>query len=96
MDPVLDRMRATLTSGGRLWIVGTLTRSRAGRPRPMLPPPPRPGTGWSIVPDLGEWSMDAGDFVRAHAVSVRMAFKPAGHEALEESPTLAVVEGWRP
>ncbi len=96
MAPVLDRMGAVLTAGGRVWVVGTLTASQPGRSRPPLAPPPRPGTKWSVHPDLRSWAIDAGNFLHAHAGSMRMAYAPKAGVAPNERPTLVVAEGWRP
>ncbi len=96
MAPVLARMRAVLEAGRQVWLVGGFSSTPPGRGRPVLGPPPRPGSGWSIGPDMWLWSTEVGDFIASHALSGRLVYEAEPELAPNERPTLAVISGFQP
>jgi len=54
--PVIDKSRATLKSGHRVWAVGLGSLLPPGLNVPAPPPAPGPATGWLQDPYNMEWS----------------------------------------
>jgi hypothetical protein len=95
LEPTLGRIRETLAAGGRVWFVGGYLVP-SGAPL-RLAPAPDPRYGWSNGSYADAWSLQAGDFVRTHALRTLRVPTPApqpvsGFEKLD----LVAVDGWRP
>lgn len=94
IQPVLNKIAATLQSGNRVWLVGAFNFGV----RPGQPPGPAPNKsfGWSEVPYLLNWGDSVSYFLATH---IRHAGRITVHSAnsinpLENAP-LVVVGGWR-
>ncbi len=94
IQPVLDKIAATLQSGHRVWIVGWL--SFAKRPPPDLGPAPNQFTGWQDEPYSQAWGASAGYLVATHLETINRIPIPSSEDVneLEDLP-LTVVTGWR-
>lgn len=94
VQPVLDRIAATLQSGRRVWIVGWLTYTK--RPPPDLGLPPNPFSGWQDEPYSQAWGASAGYLIATHEeMAARIPITPPGPVNLLEDLPLTVVTGWR-
>jgi hypothetical protein len=93
--PVLERVKATLASGKRLFLVGTLG-GRVTEPPPRLPPAPGTPTGWWQGTYGANWSAHLQYMLQNHAKSAR-GLDVSGTQAVlaYEVPSAWVVEGWR-
>ncbi|MBM4017859.1 MAG: hypothetical protein FJ288_05940 [Planctomycetes bacterium] len=93
--PVLERMAATLASGGRVWLVGCPRFLQPGEVPIVVPPPPR--GPWSEGPYIESWSLQMGYFLQRRARSISVV--PVRDEGEPVSPfehvPLLVAEGWR-
>lgn len=70
LAPVLRRMRRTIESGGKVWLVGGV--SFPHEPPPLLPPAPRGPAAWHAGPYLDSWSLQLGDFLARSGWRVRV------------------------
>ncbi len=96
ITPTLEKIKRTLASGHRLFIVGNLSVLPANAVPPRLPPAPLSRTGWTSSPYLQVWSMQVGYFLRRHAKQVQRVpvDVPQPVNKLENLPVICV-EGWR-
>ena len=95
MRPILARMRETLERGGRVWFVGGYSIPRGAAP-PMLGPAPHATYGWYAGAFATSWSLQAGAFVREHALrSVLIPIASPRPVSPFEDVALVMVEGWR-
>ena len=94
LRPLLERLQAVLSAGGRVWVIGELPRVPAFARITRLGPPPLPGTGWSSDPYEASWSQEVSRFFAVHATSRRTVPISEADDALE-APTLTVFEGWK-
>ncbi len=102
VQPVLDRIRQTLISGGRVWIVGQLPKL----PRDETSPPSRsPGllskvsNGWWEPYHSRFWGRQTAFFIRSHAITERpvQISLIGGATSVSELEDISVflVSGWR-
>ncbi len=96
IDDVLEKIRETLTSGNRVWIVGGIKLPPEGQPPRSLPPAPNAKAGWDNVAYSDAWMEQLGVFVREHgehgqnvALSAKQQINP-----FEDVPLL-VIDGWQ-
>lgn len=96
--PILERIEATLRSGNRVFLVGGLPFPQEGQKAPHLPPAPNATTGWDDSPYVMSWGMQAGDFLRTHALGAKKLPKVPDGGAVNpfEDLEVYVVTGWRP
>jgi hypothetical protein len=97
IQPVLEKMEATLRGGHTIWLVGHYPFSQPPRPPPRMP---RAGEGpsrWNEAPYMTAYGMEVTYFLQAHAgesrplsLDVKQAVNP-----FENFPIRAVI-GWRP
>jgi hypothetical protein len=96
MRPVFGRIAATLQTGHRVWVVGTMDIPAPGGPVPGdLGPPPREDTGWSAGPYVRRWTSQAAQFLANH--SRKFVEVPLdGTQTINPNETLGlwVAEGW--
>jgi hypothetical protein len=77
LQPVFEKVAATLQSGHRVWVVGHLQIPEPGTPLPGdLPPPPLEHSGWSDLPYSGRWAAQAAGFLENHSLQ----FERVDHE----------------
>jgi hypothetical protein len=71
MQPVLDRIAATLKSGHRVWVLtaakDTEIPTPGSRPRVNLPPPPLRISGWTDSPYTSVWASQTMQFLSDHS-----------------------------
>jgi hypothetical protein len=93
VQPVLERMEATLKAGHRVWIVGTVVFLRPGE-TPLVA---RLGQDRSPEADFYlAWSQHVGQFIQSHATRVDAVAVPVGAPlGIYENVPLLRVEGWR-
>jgi len=95
LEPIRERIAATLRSGGRVWMVGNL-------PRWLFPEPPVALAGRAADPSLtyGErWNnlaYEVGYFLQQHEGRRRAILLDNKQPVQVEEVDLGVAEGWRP
>jgi hypothetical protein len=97
IQPVLEKIEATLSSGHTVWLVGYYPFSNPPRPPPKLPHAGEGPGGWNEAPYMTAYGMEVAYFLQAHAggstsldVEVAQSVNP-----FENFPVRAVT-GWRP
>jgi hypothetical protein len=97
IQPVLERVEATLREGHAVWLVGHYPFSTPPRPPPTLPRPGESPAGWNEAPYMTAYGMEVAYFLQAHALQTK-AVKLDLTQAVnpfENFPVMAV-GGWRP
>jgi hypothetical protein len=94
MAAVFEDMKQALSSGKRVWIVGSILFT-ANAP-PKLAPPPHPEFGWLVAPYLINWDARAGAFLRRHAGQLGVVTIDSPPTNEYERVELTVAQGWRP
>ena len=96
IDDVLEKVRQTLSSGNRVWIVGGIKLPPIGHEPRALPPAPSSNAGWDNVAYSDAWMEQLGAFVRTH--SERGQNIPVQSDRpinpFEDVP-LIVISGWQ-
>ena len=95
--PVFERVEATLRAGRRVWIVGDLNATAAGRPQLIPAPAPDPRFGWDEASYMDAWERMLGDLLQAHAAGAQ-EIDPSPGSRISGLENMAVyrVEGWQP
>ncbi len=93
VQPVLDKITATLQSGHRVWIVGGLIFPNT--PPPDLGPAPNPYTGWLDEPYSRIWGASAGYLLATHTEKSELISIPCSNNvsAFENLP-VQMFTGW--
>jgi hypothetical protein len=96
IDDVLEKIRQTLATGNRVWIVGGIKLPPEGRAPRSLPPAPNANAGWDNVAYSDAWLEQLGAFVREHSEHGRNVSLPIEQKInpFEDVP-LVVVDGWQ-
>jgi hypothetical protein len=95
LDPLLQRIRQTLKSGHRVWIIGWMQFLRPGETPGALPPAPQAPSGWLLAPYQELWTRQVAYLLQSHAVKVGQVPVPAPGPVLHyEDVQLLVVDGW--
>ena len=93
IEPVLQRVRAALSGGHRLWIVGRLPPPP---PEPPQSPPPIPEGPMEESPYVMAWSQQMSYFLGQHVpFGGKVELRPADPTTEEERVELLWSEGWR-
>lgn len=96
MQPLAERIAATLQSGGKLWFVGGLRLPPDGTLPPASPPAPHPEYGWSDEMYSQIWGMQIGYFIKQRAAAARVhEIKTDGPVQRFENLPLVEISGWR-
>jgi len=97
LQPVMERLAATLRTGHRVWLVGSVEIPPAGQAPPVsLGPPPLRGWGWSQAPYIINWNDQVEVFLRANSGEFEMISIPsAGDVNANENLKLARAAGWK-
>jgi hypothetical protein len=93
----LELVQATLSKGGRVWIVGGIELLPANTRPPEIIPAPHPKYGWDNNVYSQLWSLHLAYFIQQHArtMQVRVAPEKEGVCAMYlENRPLYVVDGW--
>ena len=94
VQPVLDKMAATLQLGHRVWLVGWLTFTK--RSPPDLGLPPDPFTGWQDEPYSQAWGTGAGYLLATHVDRSDRIPAPCPDRVSDfENLPLRTFSGWR-
>jgi len=73
-DPIralLGRVRSTLESGGRIWIIGPIRFLNPGETPMQLPPAPSPQWGWYAAAYEWVWSQQVAYEIQTHARDIQ-------------------------
>jgi len=99
MQPVLEKITATLRSGHRVWFlcpVKVTAILREGVPKPrMLPSPPLPRTGWSPDPYVGMWTSQVVFLLVNNGREVHIVDGNQNEPYITEQMDLLIIDGWR-
>jgi hypothetical protein len=96
VQPVLEKMEATLREGRVVWLVGYYPFSTPPRPAPPLPRAGEGPLGWNEAPYMMAYGAQVAYFLQAHALQTKPMkldlTQPVN--SFENFPVLAV-SGWR-
>jgi hypothetical protein len=96
VQPVLEKIEATLREGHVVWLVGHYPFSNPPRAAPALPRPGEGSGGWNEAPYMTAYGMQVAYFLQAHALQTK-AIKLELTQPVnpfENFPVMAV-SGWR-
>jgi hypothetical protein len=95
LEPVLSAMANALESGHRVWLVGPLPFPTPRQTPIVLAPAPFASVGWDQSAYATSWSIQAGHFLKTHALNAHPV--PVSDRAIDryENVQLIVVEGWQ-
>ncbi len=98
VSPLLAQLGETLRAGHRVWIVGSVDAPPEGKAPPQLLPAPRdPRAGWDEALYMRVWTLQVGDYLRAHGERQADVPMPINQRVSRlEDIKLTCVEGWRP
>jgi hypothetical protein len=98
IQPVLERIAATLQAGNTVWVAGRMHIFRAGIPPPDdLPPAPLPASGWSDGPYQRIWLSQVACFLGNHSRQLDRVYASVGGEVNpNEDLELVRASGWQP
>jgi hypothetical protein len=97
--PTLEVVQATLSKGGRVWIVGGVELLPPNTKPPELIPAPHPQFGWDNNAYTQIWSLHLGYFLQQHAANLHVPLQPEKEGVCPmymENRPLFLIEGWRP
>jgi hypothetical protein len=96
IQPVLDRIAQTLTTGNRLWVVGELPAPETRQAAPLdLPPAPDSQYGWADMPYTFVWGRQTERFITEHGGHIEaVPLDSTDPVSAYEKCSLAVVKGW--
>ena len=97
IQPILEKIEATLRSGHIVWLVGYFPFSNPPRPAPQLPRPGEGPEGWRGAPYMAAYGMQVAYFLQSHALE-SAALKAPLSQAVNPFENLPVraISGWRP
>lgn len=96
LEDILGKIRVTLQSGGRVWLVGGIETPTSDRPLLMLAPAPDPRFQWDNVAYMESWRRQLGAFLKENALRGSVVKLPdIGTISNLEHVPLVVVQGWR-
>jgi hypothetical protein len=94
--PTLRKIKSTLASGHRLWIVDGIQSEPPSTFPPSLPPAPHSQYGWDNSVYAQTWSMQVDYWIRNHARKLRTIPVDAKDPVNGlENASLILVEGWK-
>ena len=96
VQPVLEKMEATLREGRVVWLVGYYPFSTPPRPAPALPRSGEGPGGWNEAPYMMAYGAQVAYFLQAHALQTKALKLDLTQPVnpFENFPVLAV-SGWR-
>ena len=97
LQPIFDKVAATLQSGHRVWVVGHMQIPKPGKPLPDdLPPPPLEYSGWSDLPYSVRWAAQAASFLENHSVQFERVDQETNANVNHyEDLQLFAISGWK-
>jgi hypothetical protein len=95
IQPVLDRIDATLKAGHDVYVVGFALTNRIAAQRP-LPAAPTGSSGWSLWPYVRRWTTEIAYTVQTHAAHGQViTVQSAQPISVAEDVHTIVVTGWK-
>lgn len=80
VQPIIERVRQTMSTGGKIWVVGALPPPVPGETQPpRLPPAPESPTGWFDEPYTYSWGRQFEFFLKNHAREATPVMIGAAH-----------------
>ena len=96
MQPVLEKIAATLRAGGTVWVVGGINEVNGSQPPPALPPPPLPRSGWNETPYRITWNNQLGWWLRQNATNIECLDRGFAEDVnLNERVAMSKITGWK-
>jgi hypothetical protein len=95
MQPVLEKISATLRAGGAVWVVGGINEYTDLNYPAALPPPPLRASGWNETPYRITWNNQLGWLLHWHATKIENFQKLTPDAGENEVVTLEKVTGWK-
>ncbi|TMQ63741.1 MAG: glycosyltransferase family 39 protein [Candidatus Eisenbacteria bacterium] len=96
IDPVLEKVTATLKSGHRLWLIGVFPDPRDVEEPAVLPPAPHASSGWYCAPYIITWGRQISYLLKSHVLRAEVLPTGAGRPVNPyENLAVVVVSGWR-
>jgi hypothetical protein len=97
LQPVFDQIAATLQSGHRVWVVGTMTLPKPGlAPASELTVPPLNISGEADSPYAVQWSAQAASFLVRHSLQFQRANQATNRNVSSyENLQLLSASGWQ-
>ena len=96
IQPVLEKMEATLRGGHTIWLVGYFFFPNPPRPPPELPRAGEGPEGWRAAPYMAAYGMEVAYFLQSHARSLASVEVPPGLPVNPfENLPLRKLQGWR-
>jgi hypothetical protein len=97
IQPVLEKVEATLRAGHRVWIVGDVPFSKPNAAPPVdLAPAPNGPEGWLDSPYTRAWGLKLGYLLGVHATNVTPVIDSSAYGRKPwENIGLTVISGWQ-
>jgi hypothetical protein len=97
LQPIFDKIAATLQAGHHVWVVGDMDVPAAGMQPPAdLPPPPLEHYGWSDLPYSATWAAQTAVYLANDSVQfARVDHEPDSGGGSQEAMHLFEASGWR-
>jgi hypothetical protein len=96
IQPVFGQIAATLQSGHRVWVVGTMDIPKAGAPMPADLPPVPPGYLGTDRGYTQNWTSQAVQFLSDHSSRFYQDYCTTNESVnFVENMKLRVAEGWQ-
>jgi hypothetical protein len=96
IQPVLERIEASLRGGHTVWLVGYFFFPNPPRPPPALPRAGEGPEGWRAAPYMAAYGMEVAYFLQNHARTLGPVEVPPGLPVNPfENLPIGKVQGWR-
>jgi len=97
MQPLYDKISATLQGGHRVWIIGVISIPKPGDPIAADPlPPPLKHSGWSDRPYDITWENQVVQYLGNHSRTFTQVYANTNlYVNATECLKMDVVEGWK-
>ncbi|HEY3763142.1 MAG TPA: hypothetical protein VGN23_15460 [Verrucomicrobiae bacterium] len=95
MQPLYDKISATLRAGHRVWIIGQMDLPKPGPMPDALASPPLPSTGWADRPYDIAWQKQVAQFLANHCANYNMVYQTTNQSVnFSECLKLYAATGW--
>jgi hypothetical protein len=95
IEPVLEQVKTTLSSGHRVWLVGQIPAPESGAPPVELPPAPYGPQGWADQPYSDAWGAELSYFLIHHITNAApLVDSSTNFINPMENMTVILVSGW--
>ncbi len=97
IEPVLEKVKTTLSSGHRVWLVGQIPTPQSGTPPAVLPPAPHGPQGWADQPYSDVWGAQLSYLLMRHITNAALLINSSNNFVNPmEDMALIRTSGWRP